>query len=385
MSPAGGGPGVGARPASSGSIGTSDAAVHSCAGAPKPGRVTCDAILNHSARYTRAAYTPADLQSAYLLASAARHRGRGQTVAVVDAYDDPHAAMDLARYRRHYRLPPCTTASGCFTKVGQSGHRATLPRPSGAWAQEESVDLDMVTAICPHCRLLLVEARSATVADLGASVNTAVRLGATVISTSYGAPVSSADTALDTAYYRHPGVVITASAGDSGYGVEYPAASRDVTAVGGTVLKPAGNHRGWTETAWSGSGSGCSIDDARPSWQASDPKSAAICTHREIADVSAVADPDTGVSGYDSYSYRGVSGWLDYGGTSVSSAIVAAVYALAGNAATVTYGRFPYRHRVALNRVTSGSNGHCGTMLCVAGIGWDGPTGLGTPAGFRAF
>ncbi|HCI80947.1 MAG TPA: peptidase S8, partial [Ktedonobacter sp.] len=243
------------------------------------------------------------------------------------------------------------------------------------------LDLDMVSAICPNCHILLVEASSASLTNLGAAVNEAAKLGATEISNSYGGGESSSDTSYDTTYYNHPGIAITASAGDSGYGAQYPAASQYVTAVGGTSLTKASNARGWSETVWSGTGSGCSSYDPKPSWQTDSG-----CSHRTVGDVSAVADPNTGVAVYDSYVYQGASGWLVFGGTSVASPIIASVYALAGNATSVTYGSYSYSHTSSLNDVTSGSNGSCGgTYLCTGEPGYDGPTGNGTPNGTGAF
>jgi subtilase family serine protease len=255
----------------------------------------------------------------------------------------------------------------------------------------------MVSAICPNCHILLVEASTASTANLGTGVNEAVKLGATEVSNSYGGSESRSDTSYDTEYYNHPGVAITASSGDDGYGVEYPAASPYVTAVGGTSLTAApGTARGWSETAWNDAGSGCSADDSQPSWQHSVSAITAVCSKRAVADVSADADPNTGVSVYDSFSYQGYSGWLVFGGTSVASPIIASVYALAGNASSISNGSFPYAHTASLNDVTSGSNGSCGvktgrrstspnTVLCQAAAGWDGPTGLGTPNGVGAF
>jgi len=329
-------------------------------------------------------YTPCDLESAYNLPSATA--GSGQTVAIVDAYDDPNAESDLGVYRAQFGLPPCTTANGCFRKVNQSGG-TSYPTANGGWAQEISLDLDMVSAICPNCRILLVEASSSSLANLGAAVNEAAALGANAISNSYGGGESSSDPSYDTSYYNHPGIAITASSGDSGYGVQYPAASQYVTAVGGTTLtRDSSTTRGWTETTWNGAGSGCSSYDPQPSWQSSVSNISGVCARRAVADVSAVADPNTGVDVYDSYSYQGLSGWLVFGGTSVASPIIASVYALAGNAASVTYGSYPYSHTSGLNDVTSGSNGSCGgSTLCTAGSGWDGPTGLGTPNGTSGF
>jgi subtilase family serine protease len=323
---------------------------------------------------TPSGYAPGDLRSAYALPATG---GTGQTIGIVDAYDDPNAASDLNVYRSQYRLGACTTANGCFRKVNQSGG-TSYPRASSGWAQEISLDLDMASAICPNCHILLVEASSSSLTSLGTAVNTAARLGANTISNSYGGSESSSETSWDLSYYNHPGIVVTASSGDSGYGVEYPAASQYVTAVGGTSLTRASNSRGWSETAWSGAGSGCSAFEPKPSWQ-----TGSGCSNRTVADVSADADPNTGVAVYDTYR---TGGWLVFGGTSVASPIVASVYALAGNEASVSYGSFPYGHTGSLSDVTSGSNGSCGgSYLCTAGPGYDGPTGLGTPNGTSAF
>ncbi|GAA4629647.1 hypothetical protein GCM10023196_051820 [Actinoallomurus vinaceus] len=318
---------------------------------------------------------PADLRSAYALPSSG---GAGQTIAIIDAYDDPNAEADLAVYRSQYGLPPCTTANGCFRKVDQNGGNA-LPTPDAGWAAEESLDLDMASAICPSCKLLLVEATAPFLTDLGTAVNTAVRMGAKYVSNSYGGAELSNAPSLDATYFDHPGVAITASSGDDGYHVEYPAASRFVTAVGGTSLSRASGARGWSEAAWSGSGSGCTAYIAKPAWQ-----SDGGCAKRTVADVSAVADPATGVAVYDTYQS---GGWQVYGGTSASAPIVAGVYALAGPPPAQNYpASFPYQHPAALFDVASGRNGTCTpAYLCTAGAGYDGPTGLGTPNGLTAF
>ena len=341
----------------------------------------CDAVIrtdvNHSGTANPSGYHPADLQSAYGLAAAAAATTT-QKVAIVDAYDDPYAQRDLDTYRSTFGLPSCD--AGCFSKVNQNGQTNSLPRANGGWAQEISLDLDMVSAICPHCHILLVEASSASFGNLGAAVNTAARLGATEISNSYGGSDASDSTYGN--YYSHAGVAITASTGDSGYGTEYPASSDYVTAAGGTSLHGSSTS-GWSETAWSGAGSGCSRYNLKPGWQtASTPCGA----YRGEADVSADADPNTGVAVYDSYSYQGYSGWLVFGGTSVASPVIASVYALAGGEpAGQTGAVVPYAHATSLNDVITGSNGSCGPPLCAAGTGWDGPTGLGTPNGTGAF
>ena len=350
---------------------------HVC-GTPEPGSARCHAIAKLgpdglvATAVTPSGFGPADLQNAYKLPSSTG--GVGMTVAVVDAYDYPNAESDLAVYRSQYGLPPCTTANGCFKKVNQNGVQGSYPTANSGWATEEALDLDMVSAICPNCKIILVEANSAQQTDLGASVNTAARLGANAISNSYGG-AESASSANDQ-NYNHPGIAITVSSGDNGYGVEFPASSQYVTAVGGTHLVRDSSTRGWTETTWSGAGSGCSAFVAKPSWQTDTG-----CARRTVADVSAVADPNTGVAVYETFRHKG--GWQVYGGTSVASPIVAAVYALAGGNFSSSY---PYAHAASLNDVTSGSNGTCGgTYLCTAGAGYDGPTGLGTPNGVGAF
>jgi subtilase family serine protease len=318
-------------------------------------------------------YNPADLRAAYVLGSG----GAGQTVAIVDAYDDPNAESDLTVYRAKFGLPACTTANGCFRKVNQSGG-TSYPRANAGWAEEISLDLDMVSAICPSCHILLVEASSNSFANLAAAVDRAAILGANAISNSYGGGEYSSETS-DQAHFNHPGIAITASSGDAGYGVEFPAASQFVTAVGGTTLTRSGT--AFNETAWSGAGSGCSAYITKPSWQ-----NDAGCTKRTVADVSAVANPNTGVSVYDTYGLRRSGGWLVFGGTSVASPIIASVYALAGNASGLTYGSASYSNLGSLFDVHSGSNGSCaGSYLCTSIAGFDGPTGNGAPRGTGAF
>jgi subtilase family serine protease len=324
------------------------------------------------------AYDPSYLESAYNTPSATN--GVGQTVAIVDAYDNPSAEADMASYRSFFGLPACTTANGCFRKVNETGGTA-YPQGNTSWGQEISLDLDMVSAICPKCHILLVEASSASIVDLGTSVNEAVSLGANVVSNSYGGPEYSLEPFDSAKYFNHPGVAITVAAGDSGYGAEFPAASNTVTAVGGTSLQQATNTgtRNATETVWSGSGSGCSAYESKPAWQ-----SDAGCSTRTNNDVSAVADPNTGVWVYDSY---GGGTWAVFGGTSAATPIVGAIYALAGNAPSSTaMNSLPYAQKSSFNDVTSGSNGTCTVAyFCNAEVGYDAPTGLGTPNGLTAF
>ena len=319
-------------------------------------------------------YTAQNLRDAYKITSS----GSGTyTVAIVDAYGYPNAEADLAVYRSTNNLPPCTTANGCFKKVDQRGG-SSYPATDTGWDQEQALDLDMVSAACPGCHILLVQGDDASIANLGAAVNEAANLGAKAISNSYGLAESSSLASSD-GFYNHPGIAVTVSTGDSGYGVQFPANSAHVTAVGGTSLSKATNARGWTETAWSGGGSGCSSYIAKPSWQ-HDP----LCTTRMVADVSADADPNTGAAVYGPTSST-TTGWMVIGGTSLSAPFVAGVYG--ANGGTATAGSDPYAHPTALFDVTSGNNGkRCqGTYFCTAGTGYDGPTGLGTPNGTTAF
>jgi subtilase family serine protease len=342
-------------------------------------RTHSDASPLATATYT-SGYAPADLMSAYKLPAAPV--SGAPTVAIVDAYDAPSAEADLGVYRAQFGLADCTTANGCFRKVNQRGVQNAPPAANSGWAQEISLDLDMVSAICPACHILLVEADSNSYANLGAAVNMAASMGATQISNSYGGSEGSGVTTYDSSYYNHPGIDVTVSSGDNGYGVEFPASSPHVTAVGGTSLSTSGSTRGWSESAWSGAGSGCSAYFAKPSWQTDTG-----CARRTVADVSAVADPNTGVAVYDSYPSGGQAGWMVFGGTSVASPIVAAVDALAGGRApTTTYGAYPYTHHGDFFDIAGGSNGTCtAAYLCNAVVGYDGPTGVGTPNGTSAF
>ncbi|MFV5997669.1 carboxypeptidase regulatory-like domain-containing protein [Streptomyces sp. NPDC056231] len=350
-----------------------------CAKPSKAGEMSCLAMVRTDvvaakglqADAAPAGLSPADLQSAYNLPAA----GSTETVAIVDAYDNPNAEADLAVYRQQYGLPPCTTANGCFKKIDQRGG-TDYPSPDSGWAGEIALDIDMVSATCPTCKILLVVADDAYMDNLGAAVNQAVAQGAKYVSNSYGGREGSDQTQADDAYFNHPGVAITVSSGDFGYGVEYPAASPYVTAVGGTSLvKNASTSRGWTEAVWKGAGSGCSAYGSKPSFQQDSD-----CARRTVADVSAVADPNTGVAVYH-------GGWQVFGGTSASAPIIASVYALAGTpAASSMPNSYPYAQPSALNDVTSGSNGSCTSVyLCRGAPGYDGPTGLGTPNGVAAF
>jgi outer membrane protein assembly factor BamB len=319
--------------------------------------------------------SPCQIQDAYRLPS--QVAGTGRTVAIVDAYDNPNAETDLAIYRTQYGLPACTTANGCFKKLNQSGVASSYPTGNPGWGIEISLDLDAVSAACPLCHITLVEANSASTLDLDAAEDTAAAQSPTSISNSWGAGEFVGENTLD-GHFTHPGIPITVSTGDSGYGAAWPAASPNVTAVGGTQLVQDTSTRGWSETVWSGAGSGCSTQEAKPTWQTD----SGCPSNRTIADVSALAG-SPGLAIYDSYSTGGPSDWLDYGGTSLAAPLVGAVYALAypDYTSAVTY-----THAASLFDITSGSTGSCGgSYLCTGVTGYDGPTGLGTPCGTSAF
>jgi subtilase family serine protease len=339
--------------------------------------VVTDAQGNPQATSGPGAYGPAQFHSAYNLPTTA---ATAQTIGIVDAYDDPHIASDLKTYSNQFGLPACTSGNGCFTKVNQNGG-TSYPRKNGNWALEIALDVETAHAICQNCKIVLVEASTASMSNLGAAENEAVALGANVISNSWGGSEYSSEGSDSAAYFDHPGVAITVSSGDNGYGVEFPASSQYVTAVGGTTLNLTSGGARSSETAWSGAGSGCSSYIPKPSWQKDTG-----CSRRSVADVSADADPNTGAAVYDSVSYQGVTGWFQVGGTSLASPLVAATYALAGNAGGVTSGSYPYSNAGSLYDVVSGSNGSCGgSYLCTAGSGYDGPTGLGAPNGTGGF
>jgi subtilase family serine protease len=373
--------------ASAAAAGSANGAVHSqrvCAAAPV-GYAACDARVVTDANLTPLAtktysggYSPPQLQAAYGLTGMAA----STPVAIVDAYANPNAAADLAVYRNQFGL-----GTARLTQVNQSGGKISAIHGNVGWGQEEMLDLEMISAICPNCPILYVGARSASFADLATAVDTAARLGAKVISNSYGGSEFSTEAGI-AGHYNHAGVAITVSSGDSGYGVQIPAAFNTVTAVGGTTLTLNSDGTRAAETVWSGAGSGCSAYIGKPLWQVD-----TACAKRTVADVAAVADPATGVAVYDSYGSSGGRNWYVFGGTSVAAPIIGAVYALSGNTGNTTdtptpavLAYAPTAPSGSLFDVNSGSNGNCGGVyLCTGVSGYDGPTGNGTPNGTGAF
>jgi hypothetical protein len=385
----------------------------------------------------RGSLSPSNILSAYGLTGATPPAP--QTIALVDAYDDATIEHDLDVFDKQFALPACTAVNGCLRKVNQSGKATPLPASSGekerGWAQEIATDVEVSHGVCPSCRIVLVETSSNSNSSLYAGEQTAAALGANEISNSWGGQEPNADNAA----FNHPGIVITASSGDYGYldwfseepaqAANYPASSPHVVAVGGTRLTLSAAKTWESETVWNDGGSssgklegsgadggGCSGRFGAPAWQLALPNWAAVgCgTTRAVADISADGDPYSGVAVYDSTeSPRGEKGWAAIGGTSVASPIIAAAFALAGGSQGVAYpGRLLYENLqqdpASLHDVVSGSNGEClkkfkknsGTSgctieeqarsctaqaICLAGSGYDGPSGVGTPNGLAAF
>ncbi|MGE5282054.1 MAG: S8 family serine peptidase [Chloroflexota bacterium] len=346
-------------------------------------RVVTDAAGKPKAASAPKGYGPAEFHGAYGLPSSA---SSAQTIAIVDAFDDPKIANDLNTYSSQFGLPQCNKANPCFEKVNQNGSATgPFPRSDSGWSLEIALDVEVAHAICPSCKILLVEASSNSLGNLAEAVNTAAKLGADEISNSYGGGEYSSEA--NVTAYDHPGVAVTVSSGDSGYGsFGFPAAAPSVIAVGGTTLNLGTGNTYGSESVWSGSGSGCSLYLTASAWQSF---LSACAGKRGVADVAADANPSTGAAVYDSVKYQGRSGWFKVGGTSLSSPLVAGVYALAGGlpsgttAASGLYGHLG--DASMLHDVTSGSNGSCSTIMCKGAVGYDGPTGVGTPKGTGAF
>ena len=432
------------------------------------GITTTHTIVHGSAAEGADGLRPQDLQSAYFPGEAPdAPASEPQTIAIVDAYDDLEAESDLGVYDNEFHLPECTASNGCFEQVNQNGETGNPPFPAtytakgekealcesttaepsvkkaacrtieevDGWSLETALDIETAHAICRNCRIILVEADEGEEAPLEAAEDTAVRLGADEVSNSWagGEPLT------DSEAFNHPGTVITFAAGDRGYlnwerdkleeevygektGVNYPASSPHVVAVGGTSLKlDRSGEASVEETAWIGSGGGCSLNFTAQPWQSgvADWSSVGCEGHRAVSDVSADADPYTGVAVYDSVPYIPLGGglksatvfdWAPIGGTSASTPMIAAMFALAGGSHGVQYpAKTLYSHlgSAALHDISEGSTGKCrgeyssgcsgsmsplsltdcgqGVWICNTTVGYDGPTGVGTPDGIDAF
>lgn len=348
-------------------------------GRPSSVRAACYAkVLSTWPALSPVGYGPAQLRSAY------RASGNGNAkIAVVDAYGDPGIKTDLAAFSCRFGLPVLPTCSSlgqpaCIEVTDQVGGQH-LPPPNTGWALETALDVETVHGICPGCRIELVQAKSASIANLIAAVDQAVRSGAQIVSMSWGGSETASELSADS-HFAPANVDFVASSGDSGYGTSWPAVSPRVVAVGGTrlVLNSSGNRL--SETAWSGSGSGCSKYESKPAWQRD-----AACSRRTVADISAAADPATGAAVYSSLSDGG-SGWFSVGGTSLAAPLIAGLIGLSGGSSQSVllrkvYGSLGSSHAFD---VTSGANGSCSNYLCRALPGYDGPTGIGAPIGLLA-
>lgn len=345
-----------------------------CTTARPSGTARCNAIIvtdssnKPLATSTPQGYGPAAFKAAY----GARNTSTAH-LAVIVAYDAPNIAGDLTTFSKAFGLSPlpnCTssTQSDCFEKLSQ--HDTTsYPATNRSWSVEASLDVEAAHGMCPGCRISLIEASSPSISNLSAAVDQAVAIGAQVISNSYGGNETTTETQYDK-HFNRPGTTMVVSSGDSGYGTNYPAASRFVVAVGGTTLKMNGAKVA-SETAWNGAGSGCSRFETKPSWQ-HDNK----CATRAVADIAADADPSTGAAVYDSYGVSGRSGWFTVGGTSLAAPLVAGMLAASGNASNQPSNLYGSSAN-AIRDIISGNNGSCPTYLCRASAGYDGPTGLG--------
>jgi len=314
-------------------------------------------------------------------------------VAIVDAYDDPSAFANLTRFRTDSGLPAiqsCSLAtlttltssagSPCFTKTNQTGG-TSLPSADAGWSNEIDLDLQAASAVCPMCSILLLEATSSSVANLATAVTTASNTAhVRSISNSYGVSGDYPGTiapAYDNAAMK--GIAVTASAGDGGFGPLFPASATNVIGVGGTTLSVDATGVRSSEAAWAGTGSGCSRYNSAPAWQSISGNPCA--GKKAISDLSADADPNSGLATYTTYS--GVTGYWVFGGTSLSSPLIAGLYALQGGYSVSNLaGQYAWAAGTPYSDVTSGANGTCSpSVLCTAGVGWDGPTGRGSLAG----
>ncbi len=333
-----------------------------------PGYAQCMVLVESGIAPNVAGWAPTDLQTRYKLPIG---KGEGQIVAIIDAFDNPNVASDLAKYRSHFGL-----GKGTFKKYTQRGETKGYPKANDGWALEIDLDAQMVSAVCPKCTIYLIEADSNHTHDLERAEAEAVKLKAHIVSNSWGCPGSN--DCVDASQFAAPHVLYLAAAGDFGFGTQAPAALGNVVAVGGTVLFKTGST--YTESTWNGTGSGCATGVDKPGWQ-HDP----ICKARTMNDVSAVA---ANVALYDSFRY---GGWIEVDGTSISTPIVAGAFALAGNASSRQAGRRFWtlsrdERRHDLHDITSGFNAYgCGSYLCAARPGYDAPTGWGTPNGIGAF
>jgi subtilase family serine protease len=344
--------------------------------APAVGASHCHALVvtdsrgNPDAQSAPYGLSPSTIKSVYSFSTSST-AGAGETIAIVDAYDDPTAESDLAVFSSQYGLPACTTANGCFSKVNQTGG-SNAPRANSGWALEISLDIQWAHAIAPGAKILLVEASSNSNANLYAAEDYA-KTHAQYVSNSWGGSESSGETATDS-HFAQSGVSFFVSAGDNGTPAEYPSSSPNVISVGGTLLTLNGNGTLASETGWTSGGGGCSLYETANAGQSafSGYAQAGCKGKRATPDVSLDADPSSGVSVYDTTRYQGQSGWWKVGGTSASSPMWAGRAAVAGAVVDATY---VYGNSIGYRDITSGNNG----APCL--VGFDLCTGRGSWVG----
>jgi subtilase family serine protease len=346
------------------------------------------------------AFTPQMLHTAYLLpctpggsiqTQCSQPTSFGPTIAIIDAYKDTTIQNDLSTFSSYFGLPSCTASNGCLQIINETGGTNLPGTTNASWALETSLDIEAAHAVCQTCKLLLVETNSSSIQDLSTGDKTAANLGAVAISNSWGTSEFSGETSYDS-YFTHQGIAMFASAGDSGYGSSYPSASPDVISVGGTTLSLYTDNTYAGESAWSDTGSGCSLYEKALSFQqaVTDWQQTGCSGFKAISDIAEDADPNTGIAVYDSTPYEGSSGWWQVGGTSLSSPIAAAIFALSyttQDTAIPQIASLLYQNDTSANfhDIVSGSNGTCSTIMCKAMPGYDGPTGLGSLIGTGGF
>lgn len=363
-----------AAPSTAGTQAIQHRNVHVCA-TPLSGQATCFSILHQAVTSagkpapnasSPTGLSPATIQHVYGFSTSSA-AGSGTVIAIVDAYDAPNIESDLNVFSSQYGLPECTTASGCFEKVDQTGG-THYPRTDSGWALEISLDVEWAHAIAPGAKILLVEAKSNSFSNLMAAEDYA-SAHAQYVSNSWGGSESSGETSYDS-HFSRSGVSFFVSSGDSGLGAEYPSSSPNVVSVGGTSLT-FNTDGSVTETGWSGSGGGCSsYETATTSQQSYSNESQVNCgSMRATPDVALDADPNSGVSVYDTTKYSGQSGWFTVGGTSASAPMWAARSADQG---VVVDAAYVYGSNITFHDVTSGNNGASALQ------GYDLVTGLGS-------
>lgn len=318
--------------------------------------------------------------------------GAGQTIAIIDAYDDPNIESNLKVFTTQFRLPECSTANGCFTKAYSNGYQ---PATNNSWAIEIALDVEWAHALAPEAKILLVESADNKFFNLFNAVNYAVSHGATIVSMSFGGAESPQQTTFDY-IFQVRNVSFVASSGDAGAGVSYPASSPYVLAVGGT--SPETNLAGarYGEAAWSYSGGGESRYETKPVPQLDFGLRAGVPL-RTVPDVAYMGDPVQGVAVYATNNSGAMpsSAWYQVGGTSAGTPQWAAILAVVNGerikagkkclAESYSYGTLDAIYSLGRTQysqtfydVQRGANGYCG-KACIAGPGYDVVTGLGTP------